>query len=52
LIGTLISPTVFMTAAPCGDDDSTVYVTFDSMPDSKSKLYSGTFQANELYPGS
>jgi secreted trypsin-like serine protease len=50
--GTLIPPTVFLTAAHCGDDGSTVYVTFDSTPDSKSKLYSGTFQANELYPGS
>jgi len=50
--GTLISPIVFLTAAHCGDDGSTVYVTFDSTPDSKSKLYSGTFQANELYPGS
>jgi hypothetical protein len=50
--GTLISPTVFLTAAHCGDDGSTVYVTFDPTPDSKSKLYTGTFQSNPLYPGS
>jgi len=50
--GTLISPTVFLTAAHCGDDGSTVYVTFDSTPDSKSKLYTGTFYSNPLYPGS
>jgi secreted trypsin-like serine protease len=50
--GTLISPTVFLTAAHCSDDGSTVYVTFDSIYTSKSKLYTGTFHSNELYPGS
>jgi secreted trypsin-like serine protease len=49
--GTLISPTVFLTAAHCGEDGAKVYVTFDSEYTSKSRLYSGTFQANELYPG-
>ncbi len=52
LLGTLISPTVFLTAAHCGDNGSTVYVTFDSTYTSKSKLYSGTFYSNPLYPGS
>jgi len=50
--GTLISPTVFLTAAHCGDDGSTVSVTFDPTPDAKSRLYTGTFYANPLYPGS
>ena len=49
--GTLISPTVFLTAAPCGEDGTKVYVTFDSEYSSKSRLYTGTFHANELYPG-
>lgn len=50
--GTLISPTVFLTAAHCGDDGSTVSVTFDPTPYAKSKLYTGAFYANPLYPGS
>ena len=49
--GTLISSTVFLTAAHCDKDGSAVYVTFDSTYTSKSKLYSGTFYTNELYPG-
>src|SRR5829696_9402266 len=47
--GTMISPTVFLTAAHCGEDGSTVYVTFDSTYTSKSKLYSGTFYSDPLY---
>jgi secreted trypsin-like serine protease len=47
--GTLISPTVFLTAAHCDDDGSKVYVTFDSTYTSRSKLYSGTFHADPLY---
>jgi V8-like Glu-specific endopeptidase len=47
--GTLIAPTVFLTAAHCGDDGSTVYVTFDSTYTSKSKLYTGTFHSDPLY---
>jgi secreted trypsin-like serine protease len=50
--GTLISPTVFLTAAHCDEDGTRVFVTFDSEYSSKSKLYAGTFYANELYPGS
>jgi V8-like Glu-specific endopeptidase len=38
--GTLISPTVFLTAAHCGDDSTYT---------SKSKLYTGTFYADPLY---
>jgi hypothetical protein len=47
--GTLISPTVFLTAAHCDIGTSTVYVTFDSTYTSKSKLYEGTFHADPLY---
>jgi secreted trypsin-like serine protease len=48
--GTLISPTVFLTAAHCDIGTSEVTVTFDSVYTSdKSKLYSGTFYADPLY---
>ena len=47
--GTLISPTVFLTAAHCDIGTSRVYVTFDSKYTSKSKLYSGTFHGDPLY---
>src|SRR5215210_1800013 len=47
--GTLISPTVFLTAAHCDVGTSTVYVTFDTKYTSKSKLYSGTFYADPFY---
>ena len=49
--GTLISPTVFLTAAHCGTDGERVSVTFDSDYEAGDKLYSGTFQADPLYPG-
>ena len=41
--GTLISPTVFLTAAHCNIGTSRVFVTFDTKFSSKSKLYAGTF---------
>ncbi len=41
--GTLISTTVFLTAAHCDIGTEQVYVTFDSTYTSKSKLYRGTF---------
>ena len=47
--GTLISPTVFLTAAHCDIGTQQVYVTFDSQYTSKSTLYSGTFYADPLY---
>jgi sortase A len=47
--GTLISPTVFLTAAHCDTGSSTVHVTFDSQYTAESKLYSGTFHADPLY---
>jgi hypothetical protein len=47
--GTLISPTVFLTAAHCNIGTSTVRVTFDSVFSSRSKLYTGTYYADPLY---
>lgn len=51
--GTLISPTVFLTAAHCVDDVETLgwtaYVTFDQEWTSKSKLYSGTIYLHPDY---
>ena len=47
--GTLISPTVFLTAAHCNIGTSTVNVTFDSQYSPKSKLYTGTYIANPNY---
>jgi hypothetical protein len=47
--GTLISPTVFLTAAHCNLGTSAVYVTFDSVFSAHSKLYSGTFYGDPLY---
>jgi len=50
--GTLISPTVFLTAAHCGTEGEQVMVTFDSDYEAGDKVYSGTFHADPLYPGS
>ena len=47
--GTLISPTVFLTAAHCNIGTSRVYVTFDAKFSSKSKLYAGTFYFDPQY---
>jgi secreted trypsin-like serine protease len=49
--GTLISPTVFLTAAHCAEDGERVGVTFDPDYASGDKVYYGTFQADPLYPG-
>ncbi len=49
--GTLISPTVFLTAAHCDIGRSTVSVTFDSQYTSRSKLYTGTYHADPLFGG-
>ena len=50
--GTLISPTVFLTAAHCATDGEPVAVTFDADYEEGDTLYHGTFQADPLYPGS
>jgi hypothetical protein len=47
--GTLISPTVFLTAAHCDLGVSRVFVTFDEHADADSKLLSGTYYADPLY---
>src|SRR3954454_2501932 len=49
--GTLISPTVFLTAAHCGEGDPRVRVTFDSAYQDGDPVYSGTFHADPAYPG-
>ena len=50
--GTLISPTVFLTAAHCAEDGERVGVTFDPAYEDGDKVYYGTFVADPLYPGS
>jgi V8-like Glu-specific endopeptidase len=48
--GTLISPTVFLTAAHCGDaDGERVRVTFDTAYQAGDTVYAGTFHADPLY---
>ena len=49
--GTLISSTVFLTAAHCGEDSERVGVTFDTAYEAGDKVYDGTFHADPLYPG-
>ncbi len=47
--GTLISPTVFLTAAHCNIGTTTVNVTFDTAYSSRSKLHRGTYYADPQY---
>ncbi len=47
--GTLVSPTVFLTAAHCGEDGERVAVSFDTAYRAGDKVYRGTFQADPLY---
>ena len=47
--GTLISPTVFLTAAHCAADGERVGVTFDTAYQAGDKVYYGTFEADALY---
>lgn len=47
--GTLISPTVFLTAAHCGEDGERVAVTFDTAYQAGDPVYYGTFEADPLY---
>jgi secreted trypsin-like serine protease len=47
--GTLISPTVFLTAAHCDIGHAAVYVTFEEQYTADAELHSGTFYGNPLY---
>lgn len=47
--GTLISPTVFLTAAHCAEVGERVGVTFDTAYVEGDKVYYGTFHADPLY---
>ena len=47
--GTLISPTVFLTAAHCGEDGEHVRVTFDTAYEAGDDVHEGTFRADPLY---
>lgn len=47
--GTLISPTIFLTAAHCGNEAERVRVTFDTAYKAGDVVYSGTFRADPLY---
>lgn len=47
--GTLISPTVLLTAAHCAETGERVGVTFDTAYQAGDKVYYGTFQADPLY---
>ena len=49
--GTLIAPTVFLTAAHCAEDNGPAVVTFDTAYVAGDKTYSGTFHVDPLYPG-
>lgn len=47
--GTLISPTVFLTAAHCGEDGDSVRVTFDTAYSAPGTTYAGTFIPDPAY---
>jgi V8-like Glu-specific endopeptidase len=47
--GTLISPTVFLTAAHCDEGTARVRVTFDSAYQAGDTTYSGTWHGDPLY---
>src|SRR5262245_4131567 len=47
--GTLIGPTVLLTAAHCDADRARVSVTFDPEVSARSRLYTGTFHADPAF---
>jgi hypothetical protein len=49
--GTLIAPTIVLTAAHCGEQGEQVSVTFDPAYVDGDKTWSGIFHADPMYPG-
>ena len=49
--GSLIAPTVFLTAAHCGEEGERVQVTFDGDYEAGDAVHKGTFRADPAYPG-
>src|SRR5919112_1808494 len=49
--GTLISPTVVLTAAHCNNDGARTWVTFDPAYVAGDTTYAGTFHSDTAYPG-
>src|SRR5215210_7042353 len=49
--GTLVAPTVFLTAAHCGEQGEPVRVSFDPAYEDGDATYTGTFRADPAYPG-
>lgn len=49
--GTLITSTVFLTAAHCAEDGGPAIVTFDPAYVAGDATYTGTFHVDPLYPG-
>jgi secreted trypsin-like serine protease len=47
--GTLIAPTIFLTAAHCAEDGERVRVTFDTAYEAGDAVHAGTFEADPLY---
>ena len=47
--GTLISPTVFLTAAHCAEDGERVRITFDTAYQDGDVVHAGTFEADPAY---
>ncbi len=49
--GTLIAPTVFLTAAHCAEDGGPAIVTFSTHYEAGDAVYTGTFHVDPQYPG-
>src|SRR5262249_49371174 len=47
--GTLVAPTVFLTAAHCDIGQSRVFVTFETTYSASARLYQGSFRADPSY---
>lgn len=49
--GTLVAPTVFLTAAHCATDGDTRWVSFEPIITADSVVYRGTYRVDPLYAG-